>query len=81
MGGGFAGVTAARRLEGLFAKDPAVDITLVSNVNYMLFTPMLTEITTSVIEPRHIAPPLRASFAGCTWSAVRPKRSIWTGGW
>jgi NADH:ubiquinone reductase (H+-translocating) len=62
VGGGFSGVTAAQRLERLFAGDPAVEITLVSGANYMLFTPMLIEVTTSVIEPRHIAPPLRVFF-------------------
>jgi NADH:ubiquinone reductase (H+-translocating) len=61
-GGGFSGVTAAQRLEKLFANDPGVEITLVNSANYLLFTPMLIEITTSVIEPRHIAPPLRVFF-------------------
>lgn len=62
LGGGFSGVKTARRLERLFWRDPSVQITLVSNVNYMLFTPMLTEVTASGIEPRHIAPTLRAFF-------------------
>ncbi len=65
-GGGFSGVTAAQRLERLFADDPTVEITLVNSANYLLFTPMLIEVTTSVIEPRHIAPPLRVFFRWAT---------------
>jgi hypothetical protein len=62
VGGGFSGVTATQHLERLRGSDPGVEITLVSPVNYLLFTPMLIEIATSVIEPPHIAPPLRAFF-------------------
>ncbi len=62
LGGGFSGVTTSRRLERLFGRDSSVQITLVSDINYLLFTPMLVEVTGSDVEPRHIAPALRAFF-------------------
>ena len=48
LGGGFAGVTAAQRLEEL----PEADVTLVSDSNYLLFTPMLAEVASSALEPQ-----------------------------
>jgi len=62
VGGGFAGVTAAQHLERLFAGDESVLITLVSNTNHLLFTPMLSEVTAGGIEAQHIITPLRAFF-------------------
>ena len=59
LGGGFAGVSAAERLEKLFP-DGGVDVTLVSHSNYLLFTPMLSEVASSGLEAQHISPPLRA---------------------
>ena len=59
LGGGFAGVTAglelARRCAGLLP----VHITLVSNQNFFLFTPMLAEAATGAVETRHILYPIR----------------------
>jgi NADH dehydrogenase len=62
LGGGFGGVSAAQRLEQLFARDPSVDITLVSQSNYLLFTPMLAEVASSGLEPQHISAPVRAAL-------------------
>ncbi|MDH3472029.1 MAG: NAD(P)/FAD-dependent oxidoreductase, partial [Acidimicrobiia bacterium] len=53
IGGGFAGAEAARRLGN------KLDVTLVSDDNYLLFTPMLAEVAAGDIEPRHIIAPLR----------------------
>ena len=53
VGGGFAGTAVARRL----GKRAAV--TLVSDVNYLLFSPMLAEVAAADIDPRHILVPLR----------------------
>lgn len=63
LGGGFGGVAAAQRLEQLFAHDPDVDITLVSQSNYLLFTPMLAEVASSSLESQHISTPIRAALA------------------
>jgi len=60
LGGGFGGVATARRLERLFARDPGVEIALVSKGNSLLFTPMLAEVASSALEARHISAPIRA---------------------
>ena len=62
LGGGFGGVSLAQRLEQIFARDPAVEITLVSQSNYLLFTPMLAEVAGSGLEPQHISAPVRAAL-------------------
>jgi NADH dehydrogenase len=61
LGGGFGGVATAQRLERIFAHDPSVELTLVSESNYLLFTPMLAEVASSALEPQHISAPVRAS--------------------
>lgn len=62
VGGGFAGVTTAQKLERLFGADPSVSLTLVSEANALLFTPMLTEVAGGSLEPTHISSPLRTSL-------------------
>ena len=62
LGGGFAGVTTAEHLEEEFGPDPTVAITLVSDTNALLFTPMLAEVAASSLEPTHISNPLRTSL-------------------
>jgi NADH dehydrogenase len=62
LGGGFAGVTAAQCLEQLFAAQRGIEITLVSDNNALLFTPMLAEVAGSSLEPTHISSPLRTSL-------------------
>jgi len=59
LGGGFAGVYAAMRLEKLLVQDPDVEICLVSRDNFFLFTPMLHEIAASDLEITNIVNPLR----------------------
>ncbi len=59
LGAGFAGMNVARHLEQ-FAGDGELAVTIVNRDNYMLFTPMLPEVSSGSIEPRHIAPPVRA---------------------
>ena len=61
LGGGFAGVSAARRLESLAPRSRRWDVTLVSRSNYLLFTPMLAEVASGAIEAQHIAAPVRAA--------------------
>ena len=61
LGGGFGGTSAAQRLEQLFVRDPSLEITLVSQSNYLLFTPMLAEVASSAVEAQHISAPIRAS--------------------
>jgi hypothetical protein len=47
LGGGFAGIEVLRELQRAFQNDGSVDITLVSRDNFFLFTPMLTEVSSS----------------------------------
>ena len=60
LGGGFAGIEVLRQLQKTFQNDIRIDITLVSRDNFFLFTPMLPEISSGMIETRHIVTPLRA---------------------
>ena len=62
LGGGFAGMATAKRLEKKLGADPSVEITLVSETNALLFTPMLPEVAASSLEPTHISSPLRTSL-------------------
>jgi NADH dehydrogenase len=59
LGGGFAGVEAARYLDRTAAKPANVEVTLVSRDNFILFTPMLHEVVASDLEPPDICNPLR----------------------
>jgi NADH:ubiquinone reductase (H+-translocating) len=56
VGGGFAGLYAARGL----GKDRAVEVTLVDRRNYHLFQPLLYQVATGALSPGDIAQPLRA---------------------
>jgi NADH dehydrogenase len=59
LGGGFAGIEVLNRLQKAFQDDVRVDITLVSRDNFLLFTPMLPEVSSGSIETRHIVTPIR----------------------
>jgi len=59
LGGGFAGVTTALELAKRCAGVLPVHITLVSDQNFFLFTPMLAEAATGAVESRHIVYPIR----------------------
>ncbi len=60
LGGGFAGIEVLRRLENKFENDFTIDINVVSKDNFFLFTPMLPEVVSGMIETRHIVTPVRA---------------------
>src|SRR6202521_4714631 len=53
-GAGFAGLTCARGL-----KRTAVDVLLVDRNNYHLFTPLLYQVASAVLDPGEIARPVR----------------------
>lgn len=59
LGGGFAGVTTAQVLEKRLGRRRDVDIWLVSSENFLLFTPLLPEVCSGILEPRHVVAPLR----------------------
>ena len=58
LGGGYAGLPAARRLEKLLPPQSA-KVTVVSDVNFMLYTPLLPGAASGTLEPRHVVVPLR----------------------
>ncbi|HEU4656331.1 MAG TPA: NAD(P)/FAD-dependent oxidoreductase [Capillimicrobium sp.] len=57
-GGGFGGLYAARTLERVLPPQSA-QITLVNDVNFMLYTPLLPGAAAGTLEPRHVVVPLR----------------------
>ena len=59
LGGGFAGMEAVRVLERGLRGRTDVEILLVSDRNYLLFTPLLPQVASSLVEPRHIIQPIR----------------------
>jgi len=57
-GGGFGGFYAARTLERVLPPQSA-RITLVNDVNFLLYTPLLPGAAAGTLEPRHVVVPLR----------------------
>ncbi len=57
-GGGFGGFFAARTLERVLPP-AAAKVTLVNDVNFMLYTPLLPGAAGGTLEPRHVVVPLR----------------------
>ena len=55
LGGGFAGLYAARRL-----RDAPVRVTLVDRRNHHLFQPMLYQVATAALNPSDISAPIRS---------------------
>jgi NADH:ubiquinone reductase (H+-translocating) len=60
LGGGFAGIQVLMQLQEAFQNDIGVDLTLISRDNFFLFTPMLPEVSSGMIETRNIVTPVRA---------------------
>ncbi|MFO1077182.1 MAG: FAD-dependent oxidoreductase [Planctomycetota bacterium] len=54
LGGGFGGLYAGMRLERIFADDPHVEVTVVNQDNFLLFTPMLHEVAASDLDLTHV---------------------------
>ena len=57
LGGGFAGIGAARKL-----KDANVDVELVDRHNYHTFQPLLYQVATDLLEQSSVGHPLRDLF-------------------
>jgi NADH dehydrogenase len=66
-GGGFGGLYAARRLERRLPRHSA-RIVLVSEVNFLLYTPLLPGAASGSLEPRHVVVPLREELG---WTEMR----------
>jgi NADH dehydrogenase len=81
LGGGFGGVSAARRFEQLLPWTPWLDVTLVSQRNFLLFTPMLAEVAAGSVEAGNVGVPLRAAcprtrFRQAEVLGVDPERRV-----
>jgi len=59
LGGGFAGVECTRQLEKEFGNNSEIELVMVSEDNFLLFTPMLPQVASGMIETRHIVLPIR----------------------
>ncbi len=57
LGGGFAGSNVLREIQDKLGM--SVDVTLISQDNFFLFTPMLPEISSGMLHPSDISTPIR----------------------
>ena len=57
LGGGFGGLYTALEFER--RRDPDFEVTLISQENFFLFTPMLHEVAASDLDLTHIVNPIR----------------------
>src|SRR5215470_1431691 len=64
LGGGFAGVSTAHELAKRCAGVLPVHITLISDRNFYLFTPLLAEAATGAVEAHHVMYPIRPLLCG-----------------
>ena len=60
VGGGFAGLTAARTLAARRWHRADVDVTVLDRRNHHVFTPFLYPVATALLEPTGAAQPIRA---------------------
>lgn len=59
IGAGFGGIQAAVELEPLARDASKYEVLVISDQNYFMFTPLLPQIVSSFIDPRHIVQPVR----------------------
>ncbi len=59
LGGGFGGLTVARRLSGARAR-----VLLIDRNNYHLFTPLVYQVASAMLDPSDIAQPIRRLLRG-----------------
>ena len=61
LGSGFAGIEVLKSLQKKFRNNKKnIYISLVSEDNFLLFTPMLPEVSSGMIETRHIVTSVRS---------------------
>ena len=65
VGSGFTGFECARRLSRQLRKhDAAVDLSIISPVDYMLYTPLLPDVAGGVVDARFVTVPLANTLHG-----------------
>lgn len=62
VGGGFGGIYTAMALEKAMRRRGDLDVTLVNRSNYFLYYPLMPEVLSGGVEPRHVVVPLRTLF-------------------
>jgi NADH:quinone reductase (non-electrogenic) len=60
LGSGFAGIEVLKKLQKEYHNHNRIKITLISKDNFILFTPMLPEVASGMIQTRHIVTPIRS---------------------
>jgi len=73
LGGGFGGIECTRMLEKYFKDDNDIEIILISEDNFLLFTPMLPQVAAGMLATRHIVMPIRAIIKKTTFYEGRVK--------
>lgn len=64
VGGGFGGAYTAMALEHAMLRRGDLDVTLINRSNFFLYYPLLPEVLSGGVEPRHVVVPLRTLFKG-----------------
>ena len=59
LGGGFGGINILKDTQKMFQDDVNVEISIVNQDNFFLFTPMLPEVASGMIHPSDISIPIR----------------------
>ena len=83
LGGGFGGVNILRDIQNRFQNKVNVEISIVNQDNFSLFTPMLPEVASGMIHPRDISIPIRtfckrAKFYQAVVSSIDLKQKLVT---
>lgn len=82
LGGGFGGIYVLRDLQKIL-NDKNISVTIVNEKNYFLFTPMLPDVASGMLNPRDICIPIRnfctsAKFYHATISSADLKQKLVT---
>jgi len=59
LGGGFGGINVLKSIQNKFKNEPNIKISIVSQDNYFLYTPMLPQVSSGLIHPSDITIPIR----------------------
>lgn len=59
IGGGFGGVNVLKQIQNKFKNNHNIKISLISEDNYFLYTPMLPQVSSGLIHPNDITIPIR----------------------
>ena len=73
LGGGYGGVECTRKLEEYFKNDEDIELVLISEDNFLLFTPMLPQVAAGMLATRHIVMPIRTIVKKTTFYEGRVK--------